>query len=675
MVIGSVEVKRFRSIRDTRLDCDALTVLVGRNGAGKSSFLHGLRLFYDIAAPVTEEDFFARDTSAPIEIRVTYGGLRDVEKSEFRPYLHGETLTVTKRIWIENGRVEQRYYAASPQIREFAEIRRLPGKRERLSAWRELVESGTLPQLSGAARSADDVERFMSEYETLHPELLVAIEREEQFFGPRNVGGGKLDKYTKYVLVPAVRDASEETGGRKGAVYQLIDMIVLRKVNMREDVQQLKADFEQRVKRVYSSENLTELPELGDSISATLARFAPGSRLNLKWGEVTPPEVQLPAPRTTLVEDDFEGDVDRKGHGLQRALILSLLQHLAVLTGLERPSVGGGNETAATLGKTGTEASRGPDLILAIEEPELYLHPSRCRYLAGLLLKLASQSSTSPDPSNQIIYTTHSPYFVDLDRFDQIRMVRKSAGAASVPETVTNSYSKEDVIGELARIGETDPLSFSTAGFVAHSRPVMTTVVSEGFFADVVVVVEGWSDVGVLWTIQGILGKDWAQLGISVVPAGSKTSLDRPVIVFRGFGIPTYFVFDTDSTEDKDKVGALKHAKYCLRLAGSDQAGFPGTQVHGTWAALDPDLECVIESAVGTAAYRECRAQATVELGYSRPEKAIKNIEVACRMVALLYERGHRVQQLEELVEKVTSLHPSHAREQPGNHGAPRVGT
>jgi hypothetical protein len=44
------------------------------------------------------------------------------------------------------------------------------------------------------------------------------IEREEQFFGPRNIGGGKLDKFTKYVLVPAVREASDEASGKKGAI-------------------------------------------------------------------------------------------------------------------------------------------------------------------------------------------------------------------------------------------------------------------------------------------------------------------------------------------------------------------------------------------------------------------------------------------------------------------------
>lgn len=442
MIIKSVEVKNFRSIREESLDCDNLTAIVGRNGAGKSSFLYAIDIFYDIAATITEEDFFDRDTGSPIEIRVTYGNLRDDEKKEFQPYIKDNRLIVTKRISSENGRIMQRYYAAALQIPQFAEIRAKSGKRDRVNAWNELVDSGKLADLGGRARSADEVERLMTEYEANHPEFMEPIEREEQFFGPRNIGGGKLDKFTKYVLVPAVREASDEVSGKKGAIYQILDMIVLRKINDREDVQKFKSEFEERVKKLYSSENLTELPELGNSISQTLEKFAPGSRLNLGWDEVKPPEVPLPAARATLVEDSFEGEITRKGHGLQRALIVTLLQHLAMTIPVEPTGEESDEKEISISEPESLETSRGPDLILAIEEPELYLHPSRCRYLANLLLQLAERPGVGLGATNQIIYTSHSPYFVDLHRFDQIRMVRKVPSPDSpVPQSIVTRFS------------------------------------------------------------------------------------------------------------------------------------------------------------------------------------------------------------------------------------------
>ena len=670
MIIKSVEVKNFRSIREESLDCDNLTAIVGRNGAGKSSFLYAIDIFYDIAATITEEDFFDRDTGSPIEIRVTYGNLRDDEKKEFQPYIKDNRLIVTKRISSENGRIMQRYYAAALQIPQFAEIRAKSGKRDRVNAWNELVDSGKLADLGGRARSADEVERLMTEYEANHPEFMEPIEREEQFFGPRNIGGGKLDKFTKYVLVPAVREASDEVSGKKGAIYQILDMIVLRKIDAREDVQKFKSEFEERVKKLYSSENLTELPELGNSISQTLEKFAPGSRLNLGWDEVKPPEVPLPAARATLVEDSFEGEITRKGHGLQRALIVTLLQHLAMIIPVEPTGEESDEKEISISEPESLETLRGPDLILAIEEPELYLHPSRCRYLANLLLQLAERPGVGLGATNQIIYTSHSPYFVDLHRFDQIRMVRKVPSPDSlVPQSIVTRFSLNQAAEEIAKVCNANHDDFTRDSFRARAMPVMNTIVNEGFFADVVVVVEGLSEVGTLWKLQEIKKKDWSQLGIVVVPAGGKNNIDRPTVIFRGLSIPTFFIFDADSQlvgKGKKEEDAKNRNHRYLRLAGASIEDFPDTQVHETWAVFKENLEEILKKTLGNNAFQSIREEVASELGYDDSERVSKNIEGAARLIELIYEKKYQIPILEEIIEKVTQLRSGGGKDEAG---------
>jgi len=670
MIIKSVEVKNFRSIREARLDCDNLTAIVGRNGAGKSSFLYAIDTFCDIAAPITEEDFFDRDMSSPIEIRVTYGDLREDEKEEFSPYIRDDILIVTKRISSENGRIMQHYYAAALQILQFAEIRAKLGKRDRVNAWNELVDKGELTDLGARARSADEVERLMCEYEANHPELRKPIEREEQFFGAKTFGGGKLDKFTKYVLVPAVHEASDEVTGKKGAIYQILDMIVLRKINARKDIQDFKSEFEERVKTLYSSENLTELPELGASISKTLEKFAPGSELNLRWDEVEPPEVPLPAARATLVEDNFEGEISRKGHGLQRALIVTLLQHLATIVPVELTAEGSIEEETLVSKPKGLESSRGPDLILAIEEPELYLHPSRCRYLADLLLQLAERPGVGLGASNQIIYTSHSPYFVDLHRFDQIRLVRKvTAQDSPVPQSVVTRFSLSQAAEELAKVCNADPANFTRDSFRARAMPVMNTIVNEGFFADVVVVTEGLSEVGMLWKLQEIMKRNWSELGRVVVPAGGKNNIDRPTVIFRGLSIPTYFIFDADSQligkgRKEEEAKNLNH-RY-LSLAGASIEDFPDTQVHETWAVFKENPEGLLKETLGNETFEAIQEEVASELGYDDPERVSKNIEGAARLVELVYEKKHRIPILEEIIEKVTQLRGDGKRNEAG---------
>ncbi|MBI1746904.1 MAG: AAA family ATPase [Acidobacteria bacterium] len=75
MIVKTVHVKNFRSILDEKIDCDNLTVIVGRNGTGKSSFLAAMALFYDPKATVSAEDFYAEDTGKEIEIAVTFADL------------------------------------------------------------------------------------------------------------------------------------------------------------------------------------------------------------------------------------------------------------------------------------------------------------------------------------------------------------------------------------------------------------------------------------------------------------------------------------------------------------------------------------------------------------------------------------------------------------------------
>lgn len=660
MIIKSVGVKNFRSIRETCLDCDNLTAIIGRNGAGKSSFLDAIDTFYDISAPITEEDFFNRDIGSTIEIRVTYSNLRDDEKEEFQPYIKDDRLIVTKRISSENDRIMQRYYAAALQIPRFAEIRAKPGKRERVSAWNEMVNSDELPNLGGKVRSADEVERLMSEYEANHPEFMEAIEREEQFFGPRNIGGGKLDKFTKYVLVPAVHKASDEVSGKKGAIYQILDMIVLRKINAREDIQKFKSEFEERVIKLYSSENLTELPELGNSISQTLEKFAPGSQLKLGWDEVKPPEIPLPPARATLVEDSFEGEITRKGHGLQRALIVTLLQHLAMRVPIE-PTVEDLDEEETDISKPkGLEISQGPDLILAIEEPELYLHPSRCRYLHNLLLQLSEKPGIGLGASNQIIYTSHSPYFIDLHHFDQIRMVRKIPSPDSLaPQSVVARFSLEHAKEKIAKICNVDTDDFTRDSFRARAIPIMNTIVSEGFFTDVVVVVEGLSEVGILWKLQEIMKKNWSKLGIVIVPAGGKNNIDRPVVIFQGLSIHTYFIFDADShlkgKGEKEKDARNRNHRY-LRLASVPIEDFPDTQVHKTWAVFKDTLEGILKKELGDKTFLFIQKEVASELGYDEMNRVNKNIEGTARFIELIYEKRYRIPTLEEIIEKITRL-------------------
>lgn len=81
MKIQKLHVVRFRSILDETLECERLTVLIGRNGAGKSTFLQALRLFLDPNAIAVTDDYYNRDDKKEILISVTFSELTVEERN------------------------------------------------------------------------------------------------------------------------------------------------------------------------------------------------------------------------------------------------------------------------------------------------------------------------------------------------------------------------------------------------------------------------------------------------------------------------------------------------------------------------------------------------------------------------------------------------------------------
>ena len=205
----NINVKNFRSILDESLPCDSLTALVGRNGSGKSSFLSALEIFYDPSARVMPEDFFAQDTTKDIEIALTYGDLSSEEKERFSGYMENGTLTVA-RVFSDPqaGARSGTYHGACLQIPDFVEIRNAGSAMNVRKQYNEIRQKETYSSLP-TANSEAAVRSEMRNWEEQHPEHCVRIRDDGQFFGFTQVAQGYLGQHTKFIYVPAVRDASQ----------------------------------------------------------------------------------------------------------------------------------------------------------------------------------------------------------------------------------------------------------------------------------------------------------------------------------------------------------------------------------------------------------------------------------------------------------------------------------
>jgi len=649
MIVKALHVKNFRSILDEGLDCDNLTVLVGRNGTGKSSFLRALEIFYDPKAAVTVEDFYAEDTSKESEIAVTFTDLGTDEKSLFAPHLDGDDLTVA-RVFSISAKKSGTYHGMRLQNVDFTPIRDADGKRDILAKYKELRQHGTYSALLDV-KNADDALETMKQWETANPGSCAKQRDDGQFFGFTGVGQGYLGRHTRFIIIPAVRDAADDAIEGKGScVTEIMDLVVRRTLANRKDFVALKDETQEKYRGIMDPAKLTELAGLQAQLSDTLRCYAPEANVSLEWSKLVDIDFPLPKAEVTLHEDGYKCSVQRTGHGLQRVFILTMLQHLVAAKGGEGATEEG---SASETEIPEQEEPQLPGLLLAIEEPELYQHPSRQRYMAAVLLKLAQGAIPGVARKTQVLYTTHSPLFVGLDRFEQVRLLRKADDAAGKPRVTKAVKAGFDAVADELWVASSKSGSKYTGDTLRpRLQAVMTPWVNEGFFADVAVLVEGEGDRAAILGAATSMKHDFDGAGISVIPCMGKNNLDRPLVIFRILGIPVYVIWDGDHGEKEAKV---EDNRRLLRLVGQPEEDWP-CGVKDGHTCFKTDLEETLAEEIGKDLFGRLLSEAQVQLDIAKQKDALKNPAVLRWIVEGASAEGRTSPTLKGIVERIVAL-------------------
>ena len=651
MLIQKVQVKNYRSILSESLPCDNLTALVGRNGSGKSSFLSVLELFYYPTARVTSEDFYAEDVTQDVEIAVTYSDLSADARDFFSAYIDNDSLTVVRVFSDPQSGRSGNYHGMRLQNPDFVDIRKAGGAMAVRNKYNEVRESKKYSALP-SVNSDDAVRRELDEWEMQNSELCKPLRDDGQFFGFTQVGQGYLGRYTKFIHVPAVRDAQEDATEKRGSsVTEVMDLVVRSALARRVEVEEFRQRTQNQYQAIMNPTNLTELDELAHNLSRTLQSYVPDAKVLLQWSELSDITIPMPQAVVKLLEDDYESRVERTGHGLQRAFIITMLQHLDALRYAEPPTDDGAS--AGSVSVAGTNSVQLPNLVLAIEEPELYQHPSRQRHLASVLLKLATGAIPGVAQDTQVIYTTHSPLFVGLDRFDQIRVLRKLSRQDGRP--MTTQLKKADmgaVANELWLASDRQGERFTGDTLKPRLQSIMTPWMGEGFFADVVVLVEGEDDRAAILGFAKAMECDFDSLGITIIPCSGKSSIDRPLVILRQLGISVYVVWDGDYEGNNPRP---QENRYLLKLLSKPEEDWPDF-VEDSCACFRVNLEETLENKIGEGFFTQCLSEAQQVFGIAKKVHALKNPKVVEYVVGKAATSNKTSESLESIVKRIVAL-------------------
>ncbi len=650
-----MHLRNFGCVLDRELPCDILTALVGRNGTGKSTYIRAIELFFASTPKVELLDFYAERIDREIEIAITFTGLRPEELERFKSYLEEQDLAVIRVFTNLEGKIINRYHGYRLGNSEFTPIRTATKAADQKLLYEQLRKDPKYKDLPGWG-NRDQAMSALREWEGRNARCCTRMRDDGQFFGFAEVAQGYLGRHTQFVPVPAVRDASAEAEEGKGSAFTtLIDAVVRSALADHSRLKALREETRAKYMEILGPLKEGQLKEVQTGLTQTLRNFVSEAEVLLDWEDQG--EIEIPMPQTVvrLSEDGYRSSVGRTGHGLQRAFLLALLQQLAVAT--RRPTASDSAESSSEGSPQRAAANAAlvpPDLIIAIEEPELYQHPSRQRYFAEIFRRLAAAERSEKSGATQIIYATHSPMFVGLEQFDSVRLFQKVKPPEEGPKvTKITRVSLDEVADQLwVANGRPEP-RFTGASLKPRLRALLTPWMNEGFFAELVVLVEGEGDRAALLGMAAAKGIILEGLGISIIPCFGKTCIDRPKIIFEAFNIPVYAIWDSDFGGESPSV---ETNRLLLRLMGATEEEDYPTRITDIYACFQSKLEDTLRSEIGAAAFDDILRLLQVEFDIPRRELALKNPMVLEHLVRRAADQGSSSKSLETILDKILKL-------------------
>ena len=169
------------------------------------------------------------------------------------------------------------------------------------------------------------------------------------------------------------------------------------------------------------------------------------------------------------------------------------------------------------------------DLVLLLDEPDQHLHVKAQEDILKLINKLASKGESDGD---QIIYATHSPYLIETEHLNRIKLVINDEKKGTIVEDVVtskiNTKYKRDALQPIS-----NAIGLSVSDFSILSKKN--------------VLLEGVSDFYYFVSMKKLLSRDG---DYKFVPGIGVRQINNLTSLCIGYGLEWLVIIDDDSTQE-----------------------------------------------------------------------------------------------------------------------------
>lgn len=358
MKISKITVENYRSIQKVTIEPSKFSIFIGQNNHGKTNFFEAIEWFYN-AKSSDEEEHFQKNISNQINVEIFFENIEDTD---------------IEKLTTEASKTKIRNLLGDAKI--FSVVK--DSSTHKRKYFVDGIDKGNPTGLDPA------INEFLPKLEYVDTKI-------------------RLDDVSKY------KDKNPIGIMLSGVLTAIIE------------VSKEYIDFRKQFSKLFDdsgSEVRVELDKLGSQVEVYLQKqFPDGTKVKF---EVKPPQFSdLLKSFDTTVDDGIETKAEAKGDGMQRAIMLSIIQAFA---DYRKKQVGGGS------------------FLFMIDEAELHLHPSAQRALKKALLDICI--------ADQVFINTHSSVLVvDGNEKQKIFKVEKTSGITDISES--DETDKVNIIFDL----------------------------------------------------------------------------------------------------------------------------------------------------------------------------------------------------------------------------------
>lgn len=445
MKISRIKIENFRSIQQTEFKATDFNIFVGQNNCGKTNFFEALEFFFNGLGKNTNisELRYKRDSQNEILVEVEFTGALDgAEKMQNEK----NKTTIQNKL---NGNDIVVFTRDSIDVKK-----------------RKMFINGT--EINPGTGFDTALNDFLPKFEYINT---------KQYYD-------SVAKYSKTTPIGIM------LSGVLSAILQS---------------NQQYQDFQTKFSELFESDTSqikTEFETIGNQVKVHLEKQFPDTT-NVKFEVSAPAFDDLLKNFSTAIDDGVETSAEEKGDGMQRALMLAIIQ------------------AYSDFRKQNEDV--GKSFLFFIDEAELHLHPTAQRKLKDVL-HLLSQDT------DQVFINTHSSVFVADNYLNQsIFKVEKNDGKTEIE--LVSENEKPYIVYELLGGSPSDLLLPKNFLIVeGQSEYELLTRVIKRFYADkpFIQIIKANGDIDQAERTINAIEKVFAPLNTSIYKSKLVLLIDKP---------------------------------------------------------------------------------------------------------------------------------------------------